>query len=470
MAITVATYDSTNVYVSGGQVGTVAQIVTAIGNTSVMETVGSVHTIKGNRGLYIGTTSGTTVTLETGETLIVDKTANGYSLRIIAYCEFIMEAGSTLQVTSDSATGDAGGYIYCYGKFTAIGTSESRITINKPRYFRIFNQATTSSADGRIHIEYADIKNMRYQSIGALEFFSGDDFAFKPSYIVRHVLITNDTGTGGNLNYGYGLTFYPMDYSDCIFDDITVEYNYYGIYTYGATAKISNSTFKDSYSRILVGYGTSGMKYNYSQYFNEYSGTFSQPYFTFDTCTFDNNYTSSGSTRAFECHGGASAKLIDCTFSNSYYGIYSSYNNFMFVNNPTFTNITSNIAFSSNGSRSVNLVWKLNLTVTDISGNPLQGANVLVYQSENKEIDTFITNSSGNILDQFGDSPVFTEKQQYSSTPSYYSWSQSGTDCHYMVISKTGYQTYTRKIYFTSNQTITVSLQPSTGPRAIPQG
>ena len=89
MAITTATYDSSYVYVSGGQVGTIDEVTTAIGDTAIMEKVGNVHTIKGNRGLYIGSTFNTKVTLGSGQTLHTLKTSNASSMFLIFFQDCI---------------------------------------------------------------------------------------------------------------------------------------------------------------------------------------------------------------------------------------------------------------------------------------------------------------------------------------------------------------------------------------------
>ena len=470
MAITTATYDATYIYVSGGQVGTVDEVTAAIGDTAIMEKVGSVHTIKGNRGLYIGTTTNTHVTLSSGQTLDILKTSNAYALRVTDYCEFEMEEGTTLICSSPSAAAGIGGYIYIYGRLTAVGTSVNPITIMKPRYFRLFGRSNTNNTAGQSHLEYVNIKNMRYRYAATLEFYNMDQFAFQPTHIFRHVLITNDTSDGGILNYGYGIALHGGDYSNCIFEDITVEKNYYGIYSYGGIAKFTRCHFKENYNRVVSGYGSAPCAQGYSQYHDMKFGNIAQGYLTFDDCIFENNYTSTSSRRAFQTYSSNSIKLIDCEFKTAYYAIFSDYQSCFFVVRPTFTSITNyDYYISSAGVRAVNIAWELDLTVYDPSGNLIEGATVIVNQSENKETATFITDSNGAALDYFGDFPVFSEKQMYTHTPSYYNWSQSGDNYHDIIVSKPGYLMERRKVYFTEDKTIDIHLRAEAGVRALPQ-
>lgn len=470
MAFSSVTVSATYVTVSGGQ-GTVDDITTAVNNTSVMEKVGNVHTIKGDRGLYIGNTAGTQVTLSSGQTLNCLKTTNSYAVYIADRCEMITAAGTTLGCTSGSASAGIGGYVYIYGKFTSTGTSESRVIIDQPRLFRFFSRSG-SIAEITCSLEYTDFRNIRYQYQALPEIFSSEAYYYSPRITLSYVRVYNETASGGTLNYGYGLGLYSQDYSHCVFDNCVFDKLYDALFLYGANAKFTNCTFSNIYARVVSGYGGGAAPHTYSQAYNETTGDVTQSYLTFKDCIFDTNYTAAGSsTRAFQAMGGGPYKLLDCEFKNSAYGIYHDYNNFFYVHNPTFTNVTSTQKYVGAGCQAINDVWELDLTVVDNAGNPIPNASIFVYQADMKEKATLVSDSNGEVYDHFGELPIFTEQQMYSHSSGglYYNWSQSGANCHYMVISKPGYQTYTRQVYFTADQTIVAALQPIQGIRSIPQ-
>jgi hypothetical protein len=100
------------------------------------------------------------------------------------------------------------------------------------------------------------------------------------------------------------------------------------------------------------------------------------------------------------------------------------------------------------------VTYELSLTVQDSNAEPIENAFVTVAQVEGNEISCFITNNDGNISDE---SALFTEKLVNPTVQ----WSDSISEgrYHYLTINKPGYQTWSRQIEFSENQTITAKLR-----------
>lgn len=372
-------------------------------------------------------------------------------------------------VTFDGDSNGANNYsrIYNYGYSSIQGKSDGTNDVVFKNYYEIrFYAYEGNSPHNWNHVTTE--WNNSVSSNGTGLYFANDP-SIKPTHTLQNISITSTS------NRSYAATFYCHDWSGCTFDNWTVDGTRYLFNTYGTTVKFSNSTFKNVYYYSLIRSQSGGGLYKSTTDSSDmYDTAQFQPKITFDTCTFQNNRNSSATEMGFYISYGAIIKFKDCTFAGTdaidpmSYGVYSRYNSRMlYEGTTTFTDVTTNRIWSTNGSHYH--VWPLALTVNDPNGNAIQDAEVIVYQVSGNEHWFFKTDASGNIYDVHGDDPVFVEKEE-TSTGVYSQWSDSIASGRYhtIIVAQEGYQVWQRRVTFTSAQTITATLIPTTAPRTLP--
>jgi len=201
--------------------------------------------------------------------------------------------------------------------------------------------------------------------------------------------------------------------------------------------------------------------------------TTQQAKITFEDCTFQDCYDSSSTERGLYTYGSV-IKLKNCTFAGVddalSRGVQAMYGARILLQGglagQTWTNVTTELVFSTSYNVAFYEVYELDLTVQDSEGSPIEGAIVSVRQKEGHETHSFITDSNGNIKDCNYDDPVFVYGEILSNTPTYNLWSDgTGNQVHELMISHPDYVTDTREVTFDQNRTI-VAVLGATPPGA----
>lgn len=455
MAVSV-TVSSSAVTVTSGT-GTLDDVYVAVNDSLVMAKSGAnpyVYTIKGNRSLTLN--SGVTINISNaGDVLEWDITATVVVLRV--------NSGSTLTMTSNcvlrgdsNATSFASFYIY--GSTTFTGTSGNEVILEDYAWLYLWDAGTSSLQTW----DYVILRN-NTNSTGTY-LLSGTGYAS----VRANNSFTNMTISSTN-GKGFGI-IWSGDCSSYTLDNITMDGLSQHMICYGMSCKFSNSTFKNSVKTPIQLFSVNGSGHLEStKNLNPNKELMHQPKVTFDNCTFQNNYTSISSERCFYIPYGAYVKFKNCSFLGANSSDPSTYgtmsyrrSKLLYEGTTTFTDVSVTKFWSGDGSHFH--VWPLTMTVQDEKGNAIQNALVIVRHIDGNEAWMFHTNASGQVLDLFGDDPVFVEKEE-TSIGVYTSWTSPG---HEIVVSKPGFQVWRQAIVFNAAQTVTAELAPESSPRPLP--
>ncbi len=408
-----------------------------------------VYTIIAPRRLYLS--SGTLNMSNEGDTLQWTLTGNkAPGLEIPPNATFNIARDCTL---IGDTTDTYYNYAYIYGIMNCSGESGHEITLDKWYSFRFYSYATDPSTWA-----YVDITNFAYGGTAPGMYFTC--WRNRPTHSFTYINIETDD------DYGYAFTLYPGDYTGMTFDNITVNNTQYGIRSYGACIKFTNSTFRNiKYYQHLYAPG-SVPRYTLTGATRTPGG---QPKITFEDCTFQDNYDVSSSERAFYLAYGCVIKFKDCTFAGvddaCRYGLSDQVAGgvFLFEGTTTFTNVTTPYYFANSVGGFLH-VKTLDMDVVDMNGTAIEGATVSVVHMSGWEADLFLTDSSGDVLDIFGDNPVFVkEAQTGAATTAPWSDDVSAGLAHQITVSKAGFLPEVRTIEFDDGDaTLTVALRPDT--------
>jgi hypothetical protein len=439
--------------------GTLAQLVTDISDTTVMETVANVTTIK-------HVTTGVARELEISSGVTLNHQVDSHTLNwtwgaanTVAKWALEIGAGGTFNV-GDGTTGgddcildfasnrqDVRPQIYHSGSFNVLGTVGHECIMKHYLSYFLYTAHGQSSV-----LDYFKLQS-------DITYTGGYGLAFMGPYY-RHGAgqVSFDHGKVEALGAACG--YAAMSYSGGLFDNLIfnniIFENNTNAYM-GGTYKMSNCTIKDMYSsfpRTQGGGKEQGIPYETSKS-EEYSQITGQPKTVFDTCTFDNNYAAAANGYGFYAvDKGAVALFRDCIFQNNYYGARVHDAIIIWVN----CTITATVDRVWAGSGTHLHGRNLTITVNDSGGSPLPNANVNVRQKEGYENWSFLTDANGQIKDMWGDDPVFIEKEE-TSTGVYDQWSDgNGDQVHIITISHPDYQIDTREVAFTQDRTIVAQL------------
>ena len=272
--------------------------------------------------------------------------------------------------------------------------------------------------------------------------------------------------TGGYYNNAIG--FYCGDYSACVFNNFTIDSCYFGVVSYGANFKMTNSTIKNTYYWSIFG-PPSGGGYYYSKLGSpdQSTDTLQQPKVTFENCVFENNSSTENDAALYNGAGGI-VKLKDCTVKDNSYGFYPvGLSKFLYQGDITYTNITTANKISAYSACHFEVNY-LDLTVEDYDGNPIQGASVEVKQASGYEEWKFKTDEGGKIKDCFGDYPVFVNNEDpLDGTKEKWSDSIEEGRYHLITVSKEGFQTWQRRVEFIDDLVVVAKLRIVGGPTIL---
>jgi len=455
------TVTATKIDITAGT-GTLEQMyqdVEAVDATAMTKTGTDPYTyeVEGNRELEIS--NNVIVNMyNDSDVLQWDLSANSYPILDISEGGIFNVGDGTVTGDDQQIIGDVNdtyySYIYVYGSFNLQGTSGHDVVVTQYRSIYFF---TADDATDVCDWDYVTLSNPTLSS-GYMLAFDGASQQVIPQHTFNNITISD---TGG---LGYGIYVYNGAWlHDCTFDNITID-NVDRLYIYGAsTIKFTNCTFQniDYYAPLhyVSGGDLSVAHYNTAQ--TETWGTkYQQSKIVYENCTFDSNYDVSTKYGSYAVARGSLVLFKDCTFQNVAYGVYAYGGGIaIYAGTNTFTNVTTaDRRWATNGTHLH--VRTLDLTVYKPGGAvALENARVNIRQKDGKEEWSFLTDSNGNIKDVYGDLPVFTEKEE-TATGVFTQWSDgAGNNVHVMTVSHPDYALSQQEIVFTSDQTISVTME-----------
>ena len=465
MAVTVS---SSKIDITSGT-ETLASVYTAVaasGNPGVMveDTINKEYSIVGTVELEISTGATLNITDSSYDNgyLQWSSTGNGVGIDV--------DTNGNLNITAPgfiiNLDVDNGSYRYMYlkGNVNISGTSGNNIIIK--RYFATRCWAGLNSSAPYINtivFNYVNFQDPSTYSTSnyALWFDQSSYYSFPGVGDWSFTNITIDNTS----NSGYIFRAYSGDWSNVILDGFDTTNTRYGCRSDGGNVKFTNSTFRNiaTYAyHYTAGQGT----YYYSPLGIDVNKGIYQPKWTYENCTFQDNGDASSTeygARLYYC--GAIVKYKNCTFigvdDEMSYGIDAYMNPRILLEGgqagQTFTNVGNEVNYGT--LRAYYDVYSLDLTVNDSEGSPLADASVTIRQKEGKESHAFETDSSGNIIDMYGDLPVFVHRVNYTNSSTFDLWSDgTGDQIHEIIISYPGYQLDTREVAFTEDKTIVAQL------------
>jgi len=446
-------------------------VLAAVGDESVMARAGSgtdvdpyIYTVVGtNCEVELSGTTDLTVAQYQEVDWAVAAGGDSFLLDIQANATFRMKENTRINLNTNTGANER--RIEVLGQMICIGTSGNEAIIENVDYV-IFRTDRACTFDWVIYQDFTDIGSQCFY----FNYF-GDAYG-QGSHSFTNVTVKTSAAS----HLGYGFYFYLVDGTKLTLDNITMTDLYRSPYIMGSSVKFANSTFESSSScsPFSLRAGLTGPYYRaQNDDTDPFKNGLEQPKTTFDTCTFDANYGGS-----YACHPLYSGiiKFKNCTFSNATVGIRASYETRILLEGgtagQTFAAIATNKQWVNRGTYYD--VYPLTLSVQDQNGNELEGATVIVTQSEGYETHTFQTTTAdgsqnpGNVKDLHGDDPVFVYREEYALN-TYDVWSDSIANGRYhtIIITKEGFQNWERRVTFTEAKTITATLIPATGPRLV---
>ena len=349
------------------------------------------------------------------------------------------------------------GYVQWYCASSLNGTVTNGIVFKNFRsfYFKAYDTQ---------YWRYVTIKDITYSG-GYLFYWSNlnsPEIDFDMEYITISNIIYPLTGGSGKA-YGYVLLYAVLsELKNWTFDTFGY-FNYY-VFPFPYTTKFSNCTFDNLNTQLNI-YNSGGVSLPYNgskMHSNELIDNDFQPSLCFDNCVFRDMDLGS---YPFQIYSQSLVTMKNCELDGTSYpstqkGIYISGNSVLNIyGGLTYTNI-GGTKITNYGSAILHS-REIQITVLDLSNNPIENANIGLVQSENKERFSGLTDTNGKLLNIYGDNPLLTEKEE-TSYGIYTNWSDSiaGGRYHNLTVSCPGYQTEHLQIEMTEDKNITVNLTP----------
>ena len=443
---------------TGGALVTMSDIVTAVGDTAVMEEVGTVITIKRAAGqVYreFEISAGCKVEYEEDYTINhegISNTSTYTQLEWASGSYVKLNPGVTIDMNSDNQT-YARSYLYAYGEVEAVGTLAKPITLKKMRNFYL-------AAAYDQEYEYVYFQDWTYLTSFCLSLGYQVISNTAPQVSLKHCRVENT-----NANYfGYGMystsgnrTLDNFTIEDCVFTHL-----YYPLYmtTTAGGMKFTRCEWSDCPIQPVI-YGAGGYGLSEIGSTNIGSGfkqNTHQGYFYFDECTFDD--VDNGVYGAYLLFN-TNAILKNCTIKNQSYGITSQYGSKVYeLGTTTFDTVTTARAYAYQGGTFPS--YELGITVRDLAGSPVDDAIVEIRQNDGYATWHVSTDSNGEVLGAYGDKTVLPERGYYGVT-SFEDWSE-----YTVTVTKQGYCTEFVSVTSDADKDIIVTLTPiNTGATVI---
>lgn len=461
MAISVSvTSTKIDVTSTGGSWETLDAICTAIGDTAVMERTGSgpyVYTIKAATYREFEISSGCKVRFEANDELrwtYGTITTTTYVLDFASGSEIDVEEGFVFDLQYSQVSGTFYPYISSYGKVDVTGVDGNPVIFKNYRSLYM-------SAYQENNWDWFELKDNLY-STGYFMSFTQYSASYGPEMNFSNFKIYNTSG-----NNGYGFYFNPGGmYANVNITDFEIDGAGYGALFYGSSSKLSNGTIKNCSGPAIYAQGTGNVVS--AGYETSKDDT------TFPTGRFqsmgvvENVHFIDNDAGVYSVYASANSLLQvkDCTFEGQTYsgtqdGIYALYGSVILEYNNTFTNIDVPRIWAANGT--FLHTRKFDITVKDLAGDPIEDAIVSWVQGSavSKERWAGVTDSDGHILNVFGGSPVFVEKEETSAS-TYEQWSNDTASglCLNLTVTKYGYQVEQAQYEMTEDKDIIVTLTP----------
>jgi len=348
-------------------------------------------------------------------------------------------------------------YVHFQGQSVFQGTSGHDVVLQ--HYFILYIYALEGNSP--TNWNYVTLQYLSYGNGYFLYFISSLECEIKPEHVFNNITFKD---VGDATARGYILFIGTDNFSRCTFSNLTFDGTYRGIESYGSCSKFSNCIFKNMWSNPILVYGSGVNPYyeHVSDASNKNKNIMQQPKITFENCTFQDNY---GSNKPNYYASGllyaGTIKYKNCTFQGTggntcLFGTLSHYGgSCLYEGTTTFNSVTNNFYWGTNGSHFD--VKTLTMNVVDQDGIAIENVIVNIREADDKTGvgDTFITNALGQVLDLFGDNPVFVYREITSNAPAYTNWTAS----YEVKATKSGYESYQGTIDMTSDQTATVVLK-----------
>ncbi|MBD3268460.1 hypothetical protein GF373_17470 [bacterium] len=465
-------YKSGNNIVIDTEPITLSGVVDDIADTSYIEEVSSgVFEIKGNRYLMIQNAGeliiGNSSDYSVSETLQLSPTSNGGSrLYIYHNSTLSMYGNSEFKGTTNSYYS----YTYCYGKLYVRGNDTY-----KPRFSKIYNWRFlyTPSIEGSYEHDIWDIDKAVVAdpfNISSYPFQLESNMLHMPVMSFKNIIfdmyegaVAGEYGCNSCMYLRYDIT---GDFDKIVFDTCTFRHSLYGIFMYyGSIPYFKNCTFEENHTYAFYSLGHPNTN-NYQETIytvagNKIAGAEGQRFIFCDNCTFDKNYwdTAVGSRRCVLAYNGSRILFRDCDFYyTDYRSIWNGNGGLTYLWGDTNTFHDGGLAYYNYGG-AVYHVQGLDLTVLDPSGNPVDDADVIIRQSQGKELLQFRTTTNGKVKTMYSLNQVIVLVHRIwtDTAGSTEYWSDSSNNTyHEIVVSKPEYGKIIRNIVMDQDRSVTM--------------
>jgi len=336
-------------------------------------------------------------------------------------------------------------------------------TALKPVIFRYINSMSLSLRGVVVTFDYVDFVDPRVTSTVCLTINVGSATSINSALTtLTHLNTYLDSNTIASY-YTFALPSFNYIWTNYIMSDIISDKSL-GIASSTTSYFISGLKLQNTAAQL--GYGATGnnQRTRENNDFLKYSSP--QSFATYKDCIFQD----CGNNAFFYQFLTLSKTLFyNCTWegvtlSGTMKALSVSAESLVMLYNNTFTNcLTANLGITSPGK--ILFARKLTVTVYDENSDVYEGAVITCMQSELKEMYSFITNSNGVYLNEFGIGILLSEKELLANTPTYTQWSDSiaGGRFHTVIVSAPGYNVEQKQFEMTADRTWNVYLQPLTG-------
>jgi len=405
---------------------------------------------------YFRTRNGSELTINGGETLQFSNATNDDTRMYI-------DAGSHLIMNDDAEINGSLGstrpsYWYIYGRVTCNADIPGGLRPTFKEYYRIYFYETANNNS---------YPNDIWDFTGA--FFGGPRvnngyaiYMYVVGKVRNHIFkdMLFDERLDSNLDaYGFGIIYGGEGYTNITFENIQFDQVERGFnITGGAIIRTKDCTIdRTSNSWGVLHYGNSVSsardRLRAYGYHNE------KPYGQYFSYHENFTFLSGNQNNKMNVSYGAQVLIKDCDWQRTtgdsieckYRGRVLQWTGNTFADSSPFD-------IQQNGERS--LVFRLQLTVLDEDGNPVEDAVVKIRQHEDKEQYTFSTGADGMmhaIHDLKG--AMLTHRSYYSNT-AYQTWS-SASEPHRYEVYVDGYEVAHGTAVMDQDRTATINLTPT---------
>lgn len=454
-----------HIYISGSG-NTLASITSDIADITFIEktsTAPDIYTVKGGVARYLRIRNGGTLTIGDPADYSKNETL-AFSNNVANQLRFYVDAGGTLlqygDTTIDFMTGTQRMYYaMLYGKIDVLGNDTYKpVWQNYHRLYFYEQQNNDTYSNDIWHFEKMIIGSACTANYYAF-YFPASMGKFR-SHIFKDILFDK--------SYGRGLTMYALrivldgwGIGKTIFENLDFhDVGNYPLYTNYGRVKLKNCTFgtTTSWKCYIAGTGYPDTSVAVSAYGYNDEHQFGQQCTFLEGATFENTgYIYVALIRQ------ATVLFKDCEWQHSSGDSIQTYyqGKVMMWTGNTFTG--GREYYDVDYGSMIQWVYDLNLTIKDKYGNNIEGATILIKQSDGKEQFTFITKANGKVGNCHDiECALLTWKHQYgnSKTTNMELWSDASTNnYHEVTVFKAGYVPVVKTYVMDQARTDTIVLK-----------